>query len=116
MTVQMLTRAGTPSPLMARYKDRPERRAAIAANVEAFRRLKVMAHRPPTIRRLPTAGDSHQVAVMLAGLEGAMRALDHVDELQSERGGPWTPRCCCWDGGAEPTGDGRCSRCWGWPR
>lgn len=27
--------------------------------------------------------------------------------------GPFRPRCCCVDGGAEPTQDGRCSRCWG---
>lgn len=25
----------------------------------------------------------------------------------------WGPRCSCLDGGTEPTGDGRCSRCWG---
>jgi AAA domain len=115
MTRQVRTRR-QPSPLMARYKGRPEQRAAIAANVEAYNRLKRTAHRPPTYAPPPLARDSHEVGLMLAQLEGAMRALDHIDGLQFQRGGPWIPRCFCADGGAAATDDARCSRCWGWPR
>jgi hypothetical protein len=72
--------AGPPAerrPSTARYKDRPEKRAAIEANIAARKRLAEMAHAPSIYaERVARARDSHQVGLMLWQLEGAMRSLD----------------------------------------
>jgi hypothetical protein len=77
-------------PIMERYADRPETRAEIEANARAWERLKAMSGPDGNTRRTtyePPAGLAH---------------------------GTHPPSCCCADGGAWE--DGRCTRCWGWPR
>lgn len=65
--------------------------------------------------RLPRGGPSDAAAHDLFGeLPGDY--WERWGAAAAERMRARRPRCLCADGGAEPVGDGRCSRCWGWGR
>jgi hypothetical protein len=68
----------------------------------------------------PHGGEEGQVTPDLPLRESGVSEsppLTRSNVTQTPESGPaQTVRCCCADGGAEPASDGRCSRCWGWPR
>jgi hypothetical protein len=47
-------------------------------------------------------------------VEPSEREYDRDPVWAAANPGPHRPACCCADGGAWE--DGRCARCWGWPR